>query len=142
MYELESARGPVRDWVRRQATGPADPESMEDAELADWWADEALHGAELVRKLLDVLDQQAQEATAPTLRTLEPGQEDEDLVCPDCGQQLMVEAEEVDYRRGATWLADGSILVGKSDSVETIEIRIGCPRGHGQFEVPDVADWA
>lgn len=66
-------------------------------------------------------------------------------VVPDegqpCGLDLYVAVEEIDYRRGAYWTADGGVVIGKSDNVETTEVRMYCGR-HGAWNVPDVEDWA
>lgn len=76
------------------------------------------------------------------LRTLVPREADEYLACPDCGMDLAVSVKGIDYRRGATWHRDGSVTVGKSNSVETLEVDLYCPDGHGSFEMPDVDDYA
>jgi hypothetical protein len=75
------------------------------------------------------------------LRTLTPGEVDELLTCPDCGNELQVTVQEVDYRRGARWNAEGSVNVRKSNEVEVLDVDLFCPEGHGSFELPDVDDY-
>lgn len=50
----------VRFVLGRIAAGPADPAELDDAELGDWWADEALHLADLVGALDAALSAGAQ----------------------------------------------------------------------------------
>ena len=76
------------------------------------------------------------------LRVLSPGEADADLACPDCGADLGLSVRETDHRRGATWNRDGSVTVGKSNSVETLEVDLFCSAGHGSFEMPDIDDYA
>jgi hypothetical protein len=74
------------------------------------------------------------------LRTLVPGEVDDFLTCPDCGE-LGVSIQEVDYRRGARWTPGGSVNIRKSSEVETLDVDLYCPNGHGSFELPDVDDY-
>ncbi|MCO7219487.1 hypothetical protein [Klenkia sp. PcliD-1-E] len=75
------------------------------------------------------------------LRTLPPGEGGQHLTCPDCGNELDVSLTEIDYRRGARWNHDGTVNIRKSNEVETIDVDLSCPKGHGSFEMPDVADY-
>jgi len=75
------------------------------------------------------------------LRTLTPGEVNDCLTCPDCGNELEVTVQEVDYRRGARWNAGGSVNVRKSNEVEVLDVDLFCPEGHGSFELPDVDDY-
>ena len=80
--------------------------------------------------------------TQEVLRVLSPGEVDAELTCPDCGTGLGLSVKEIDYRRGATWNRDGSVTVGKSNGVETLQVDLFCPEGHGSFEMPDIDDYA
>ena len=75
------------------------------------------------------------------LRTLIPGEVEEFLTRPDCGSELGVSVQEVDYRRGARWNAGGNVNIRKSNEVETLDVDLSCPEGHGSFELPDVDDY-
>lgn len=75
------------------------------------------------------------------LRTLVPGEADEFLTCPDCGNELGVSIQEIDYRRGARWNPGGTVNIRKSNEVETLDVDLYCPEGHGSFELPDVNDY-
>lgn len=75
------------------------------------------------------------------LRTVPEGKDGENLTCPDCGSELAVSLTEIDYRRRARWNHDGTVNIRKSNEVETIDVDLSCSKGHGSFEVPDIADY-
>jgi hypothetical protein len=57
-----------------------------------------------------------------------------------CGLELYVREDEINYRRGAYWTADGGIVVGKVDDSQGEGISLYCGR-HGAWATPDVGDY-
>jgi hypothetical protein len=120
-------------WQRDQA--------VEDEQLGhDGLARALRENADDLDRVAKSLREQIAEA-GRTLPELEPGEPGTEAVCPTCGEPLAVAVEETDYRRGMMWTRDGSVIVGKSDSVEVTEVRAFCGDSH-YWAVPDVEDYA
>lgn len=143
-YEMfDASRTAVELWtaaLAEEQTGEQlDPEDVA-LSLADDEAAVLVGTPEALRALAEKITRAVAEVPGE-LRTLVPGEVDEFLTCPDCGNELGVSVQEVDYRRGARWNAGGTVNIRKSNEVEVLYVDLFCPEGHGSFELPDVDDY-
>lgn len=144
-YEVFDAR---RTTVELWMTSLAEEQTGEQLDLGDvalsLAGDEAavLVGTPAdLRALVEKHTRAVAEKVPGELRALVPGEVDDVVTCPDCGTELGVSIQEVDYRCGARWTGGGNVNIRKSNEVETLDVDLYCPNGHGSFQLPDVDDY-
>jgi len=114
-YEMfDASRTAVELWsaeLAEEQTG----EQLDDGDVALSLADDeaaVLVGTpEALRAVAEKISRAVAEPPGE-LRTLTPGEVDDFLTCPDCGKELEVTVQEVDYRRGARWNAGAASTSG------------------------------